>query len=107
MSDSLLKKDFKSEDLNCIRNIVKKDFAQKTAVSSGYTKATTKRKEAEIWEEDGRTWIITNGIRQTIAKLDSARQLAKISLTWLKCSKSMNHYLDKKIHKIYYKTILL
>lgn len=101
MSDSLLKKEFKSEDVNRIRNIVKKDFTQKTTVSSGYLKATIKRKEAEIWQEDGRTWTIKNGIRQNITKLDSARELAKTPLTCPKCSKGMNHHLDKKMYKIH------
>ncbi len=101
MSDSLLNKEFKSEDVNRIRNIVTKNFTQKTTVSSGYTKATVKRKEAEIWEEDGRTWTIKNGIKQNITKLDSARELAKIPLVCPKCSKSMSHHLDKKMYKIH------
>lgn len=101
MADSLLQKEFKSEDVNRIRNIVKKEFTQKTTISSGYKKATAKRKEAEVWEEDGRTWTIKNGIRQNITKLDSARELAKVPLTCPKCSKSMNHHLDKKMYKIH------
>jgi hypothetical protein len=101
MSDSVLNKEFKSEDVNRIRNIVTKNFTQKTTVGSGYTKATVKRKEAEIWEEDGRTWTIKNGIKQNITKLDSARELAKIPLICPKCSKSMSHHLDKKMYKIH------
>ncbi len=101
MSDSLLNKEFKSEDVNRIRNIVTKNFTEKTTVSSGYTKATIKRKEGEIWEEDERTWTITNGIKQNITKLDSARELAKIPLICPKCSKSMNYHLDKKMYKIH------
>lgn len=101
MSESLLKKEFKSEDLNRIRNIVKKDFTQKTAIGSGYGKAKVSRKEGDVWEEDGRTWTVKNGIRQNLTKLDSARELSKIPLTCPKCSKSMNHHLDKKMFKIH------
>ena len=101
MADSLLKKEFKSEDVNRIRNIVQKKFTQKTTVSSGYTKATVKRKEGEVWEEDGRTWTIKHGIKQNITKLDSARDLAKVPFVCPKCSKSMNHHLDKKMYKIH------
>lgn len=101
MADSLLKKEFKSEDVNRIRNIIRKDFTSKTTVSTGYTKATVKRKEGDVWEEDGRTWTLKNGIRQNLTKLDSARELAKVPFTCPKCSKSMSHHLDKKMYKIH------
>lgn len=101
MSDSLLKKEFKSSDLNRIRNIVNKDFTKATSLHSGYVKSATLRKEGDIWEEDGRTWIIVKGIKQNITKLDSAREAVKIPLVCPKCSKSMNHHLDKKMYKIH------
>lgn len=101
MADSILKKEFKSEDVNRIRNLVRKDFTKKTTVSSGYTKASVSRKEGEIWEEDGRTWTIKNGIRQNLTKLDAARDLVKVPFTCPRCSKSMNYHLDKKMYKIH------
>lgn len=101
MSESLLKKEFKSEDLNRIRNLVTKDYTQKTSVGSGYRKNYQNRKEEEIWEEDGRTWTIKNGIKQNITKLSSAKELYKVPFICPKCSKGMNHHLDKKMYKIH------
>lgn len=102
MSESLLKKEFKSEDLTRIRNIVNKDFVSKTTTSSGYRREHIHRVEGDVWEEDGRTWTVKDGIKQNITKLDAARDLAKIPLVCPKCAKSMNHHLDKKMYKIHH-----
>lgn len=99
--ESLLKKEFKSKDVNRARNLVKKDFSAKTVDGIGYSKAQVAYKEGDIWEESGRTWTIKNGIRQNITKLDSAKKALQIPLACPKCGGSMNYHLSHKMYKIH------
>jgi len=99
--ESLLKKEFKSKDVNRARNLVNKDFSAKTVDGVGYSKAQVAYKEGDIWEESGRTWTIKNGIRQNITKLDSAKKALQIPLACPKCGGSMNYHLSHKMYKIH------
>lgn len=101
MSDNVLKKEFREHDVNRVRNLVKKDYGAKTKTGSGYSKARVKHEEGDIWEEDGRTWTIQNGIKQNITKLDRAKKEAQIPLTCPKCNTSMNYWLHKKMYRIH------
>ena len=51
MSESLLKKEFKQEDVQRARNLINKKFGDKTKIQSGYQKAFVKHNEGDIWEE--------------------------------------------------------
>lgn len=101
MSESQLKKEFDSKAVNRVRNLVNKDFTKRTTVGTGYSKKREKHSEGDIWEEDGRTWTIKNGVKQNITKLDSAKKLYQIPLTCPNCGGSMKHYLAKKMYKIH------
>ena len=101
MADNVLKKEFKEHDVNRVRNLVKKDYGAKTKTGSGYSKARVKHEEGDVWEEDGRTWTIKNGIKQNITKLDKAKKEAQIPLTCPKCKTSMNYWLHKKMYRIH------
>ena len=99
--ESLIKKEFKSKDVNRARNLVKKDFSAKTVDGVGYSKVQVAYKEGDIWEESGRTWTIKDGIRQNITKLDSAKKALQVPLSCPKCKGSMNYYLSQKMYKIH------
>jgi len=101
MSESLLKKEFKSKDVNRARNLVKKDFSAKTVDGTGYEKAYVAYKEGDIWEESGRTWTIKNGIRQNVTKLDAAKKALQMPLKCPKCGGPMKHHLAQKMYKIH------
>lgn len=101
MSDTLLKKDFKESDVNRIRNLIKKDYTAKTKITSGYTGKVKEYKEGDVWQEDGRTWTIKNGIRQNISSLKKAKDTYRIPLTCPKCGGSMKHHLHKKMYRIH------
>jgi hypothetical protein len=101
MGESLLKKEFKSKDVNRARNLIKKDLSAKTVDGIGYTKTQVAYKEGDIWEESGRTWTIKNGIRQNITKLDSAKKALQTPLACPKCGGSMKHHLAQKMYKIH------
>ena len=101
MNESLLKKEFKEKDVNRIRNLVKKDYTSKTRSGVGYRKGSKRHKEGDVWEENGKTWTIKNGLKQNITKLDAAKQAIKIPLACPKCKKAMRHRLSKKMYKIH------
>lgn len=101
MGESLLKKEFKSKDVNRARNLITKDFSGKTVDGVGYQKASVAYKEGDIWEENGRTWTIKDGIRQNITKLDGAKKALQVPLKCPKCGGSMKHHLAQKMYKIH------
>lgn len=101
MKESLLKKEFRSADVNRARNLVNKDFSAKTVDGIGYSKAQVAYKEGDIWEESGRTWTIKNGLRQNITKLDAAKKALQVPLACPKCKGTMNYHLSQKMYKIH------
>lgn len=100
-NESLLKKEFKSADVQRVRNLVNKDYTAKTKSQSGYKKSSKRYKEGDIWEENGKKWTIKNGIKQNITKLDSAKKAVRVPLRCPKCQGSMKHHLAKKMYKIH------
>ena len=96
-----LKKEFQKKDVERIRNLVKGKYGEKTRESIGYTKAEEFHKEGEIWEADGRTWTIKDGIKQNITKLDSAKKAHIMPLFCPKCKKIMDQRVDKPYYNIH------
>ena len=68
MNESLLKKEFKESDLQRARNLANKDFTSKTKLGVGYRKNNKRYKEGDVWESNGKTWTIKNGLKQNITK---------------------------------------
>lgn len=101
MSESLLKKEFKTQDVQRVRNIVNKDFTAKTKQQTGYQKVHTVHNEGDIWEEAGKTWTIKDGIKQNVTKLDAAKKALRVPLTCPKCGGTMKHHLSKKMYNIH------
>ena len=99
--ESLLKKEFKESDLQRARNLVNKDFTSKTKSQTGYQKTYNFYEEGDIWEENGKTWTIKNGLKQNITKLDSAKKAARIPLSCPKCGGPLRHRLAKKMYNIH------
>lgn len=101
MGESLLKKDFKSKDVERVRNLVKKDFSAKTTTGVGYEKQYEIHNEGDVWEESGRTWTIKDGIKQNITKLDAAKKAMQMPLKCPKCGGPMKHWLAQKMYKVH------
>lgn len=95
MSESLLKKSFQETDIQRMRNLLQGKYGDKTIQGIGYTKQQQFHEDGDIWEEDGRKWIIKNGIKQNITKLDKAKQLVTLPLFCPSCKKIMNNKMDK------------
>jgi hypothetical protein len=99
--ESLLKKEFKQRDVERARNLVNKNFSAKTVDGIGYQRAYVAYGEGDVWEENGRTWTIKDGIRQNITKLDKAKKALQIPLACPKCGGPMKHWLSQKMYKIH------
>jgi transcription elongation factor Elf1 len=103
MSESQLQKEFREEDIQRMRNIITGNTAGATRIQTGYTKKHIERSEGDIWEENGKTWTINNGLKQTVTKHDKLRELVKMPFKCPECERAMKaNKLNKKmwvIHK--------
>jgi hypothetical protein len=83
-----------------MRNLVSGNASDKTKISTGYGKSRTVRSEGDTWEVKGKTWTIKNGIRQTVSKLDKAREAIKVPMECPKCGDPrMQHHAYKAMYK--------
>jgi hypothetical protein len=104
MSDNLLKKEFKTRDVQRMRNIITKNTNDKTGTQVGYTKSYEDHKEGDIWEERGKKWTIKNGIKQTVTRFDSIKKKIFAPITCPNCNKPMaKGYIDKYMFSIHQK----
>ena len=94
-------KQFSKDKIQRMRNLVSGNYGDKTKASSGYRKYNDRREEGDIWEEDGKTWTIKNGIKQNKTKLSEARKEMKIPLQCPKCKTSMRNSAHKKMYRLY------
>lgn len=101
IDDNILKKEFKKKDVERARNLIKKDYGAATEIKKGYEKQDVDRKEGEVWEEDGKTWTIEDGVKFNITKLDSAKNEINVPLSCPNCGNSMSHHLSKKMWRIH------
>jgi hypothetical protein len=103
MSDNVLKREFREKDVQRLRNLVTNKQSDKTTISIGYTKDSSNYAEGDVWEEDGRKWTITNGVKCNITKLDEARKTATMPLFCPSCGTLMKHKFDKGFYMQYHK----
>ena len=99
--DNVLKKQFQERDVQRLRNLIQGKFGEKTRSSVGFTKADEFHKEGDIWESDGRTWTIKDGIKQNITKLDKAKKAHVMPLLCPNCKKVMKNRNDKSFYNIH------
>lgn len=95
MKDSVLKKDFKSADVQRLRNLMTGKQSEKTITGVGYEKQKEFHEEGDVWEENGRQWTIKNGVKQNITKLDKAKKLVVMPLFCPCCKNLMKNKNDK------------
>jgi hypothetical protein len=100
-NDSVLKKEFKQNDVQRLRNLVQGKYGERTTIGTGYQKAKEFHDEGDIWEEDSRTWTIKNGVKQNITKLDKAKEGIVLPLFCPSCSRTMKPHLDKRWFVMY------
>ena len=104
MEESKLQREFKGRDVQRMRNIITKDYNAKTTTQVGYSKAYIDRKEGDVWEEDGKKWILKNGIKQTVTRFDELKKVINLPIVCPSCNKAMkNNTLNKKMWPIHSK----
>jgi hypothetical protein len=104
MSETQLNKEFSKRDVQRMRNIVTGNTADRTRVQAGYEKENKAYVEGDIWEENGKTWTIRDGLKQTITKHDKLRQIIVMPLKCPECEKAMKvNDLNKKMWSIHNK----
>ena len=96
-----LKKDFQERDVQRLRNLIQGKYGEKTRSSVGFTNKQEVYNEGDIWESDGRTWTIKEGIKQNITKLDKAKKAHVVPLLCPKCKKIMKNRNDKPFYNIH------
>ena len=103
MSENVLKKEFKEKDVQRLRNLVQGKYGEKATMGTGYTKQQEFHEEGDIWEEDGRTWTIKDGIKQNITRLDKAKESLHLPLFCPECNNVMKPNLDKQFYIQYHR----
>ena len=99
--ENVLKREFQERDVQRLRNLVQGKYGEKTHSSVGFSKAEEFHNEGDIWEADGRTWTIKDGIKQNITKLDKAKKAHNMPLFCPKCKKVMKKRNDKVFYNIH------
>ncbi len=99
--ENVLKKQFQKRDVERLRNLMQGKYGKKTRSSVGFTNKQEFHNEGDIWESDGRTWTIKDGIRQNITKLDKAKKAHVLPLLCPKCKKVMKNRNDKPFYNIH------
>ena len=102
-NDNVLKKEFSKKDVQRARNLITGNTSARTTEGIGYTKKYEHHQENDIWEENGRTWTIKNGVKQNITKMDKFKKMGIIPLFCPECNVLMKKPLDKKVYPAYQK----
>jgi hypothetical protein len=95
-----LNKEFTNKDVNRLRNIISKKYGDNTVTQVGYKKEEVTHNEGDVWEENGKKWTIKNGIKLSISKLKSFKDISNIPILCPKCGNPMKHYLDTKFYNL-------
>lgn len=103
MNDNVLKKEFSKKDVQRARNLVTGNTSARTTEGVGYTKKHEHHVEGDVWEENGRTWTIKNGLKQNITKMDKFKKMGKTPLFCPECGTLMKKHLDVKVFPAYQK----
>jgi hypothetical protein len=100
MQDNVLKKQFSEKDIQRVRNLVKGKGGERISHGIGYTKETEDHNEGDVWEEDGRTWTIKDGIKQNVTKMDKFKKVT-VPMFCPTCKGVMDKQLDPFYYKSY------
>ena len=105
----MLKKEFKRKDVDRARNLIMGKSGASSETQIGYNKKRIEYKEGDVWKENGKTWTIKDGIKQTISKLDAIKKEINMPLCCPKCGKVMKGQLDKpnyRVHKMCFNCVI-
>lgn len=87
--DNVLKKEFKTRDVQRLRNLITGKTGDATQLQAGWEKYQGDHKEGDVWEESGKKWTIKNGLKQTVTKLDDIKKLVIMPISCPSCGQVM------------------
>ena len=96
-----MKKEFTEEQIQRMRNLITGKYSNKVTNQVQSKTYKAKREEGDVWEENGRTWTISDGIKESISPYDDVYQDLLTPLTCPKCKNVMNKKLDKVYYPVY------
>jgi hypothetical protein len=102
--ETLLNRQFTEREVQRMRNIVTKKTNDRTHIQAGY-ESNIKRNEGNIWEENGKTWTIKNGIKRTVSKMANFKQESIMPLCCPQCNEPLARQSEyvKHIYKLMHK----
>jgi Pyruvate/2-oxoacid:ferredoxin oxidoreductase delta subunit len=103
MPENVLKKEFKEKDVQRLRNLIQGKHGEKATMGTGYTKKQEFHEEGDVWEENGRTWTIKEGIKQNLTRLDKAKESLHLPLFCPECNNVMKKSNDKLFYIQYHR----
>lgn len=109
MGENVLKKEFQRKDVERLRNLMSKKANKSAVIGIGYEKKKEFHKNGEEWEENGIKWVIKDGLKQNITKLDKAKQAYNVPLFCPECGKIMKNRNDPdffRIHKMCFNCVI-
>ena len=101
MKDNILRKEWSKRDVKRARNLIQGKVNERTIKGIGYSKNQEIYNEGDVWEENGRTWTIKNGIKQNITKYDNVKKLVRTPLFCPSCKKQMKHKFDADYYRVH------
>ena len=101
MKDNILRKEWSKRDVKRARNLIQGKVNERTIKGIGYSKKQETYNEGDVWEENGRTWTIKNGIKQNITKYDNIKKLVRTPLFCPSCKKQMKHKFDADYYRVH------
>lgn len=97
----MLNKEFSKKDVQRMRNLITGDTQAKTSDIIGYKHNEDIYNEGDIWEKDGKTWTIKDGLKQNITNFDKIKGIIKMPLFCPKCKKPLKNRNDKTFYPIH------
>ncbi len=98
-----LKKEFSAQDIKRVRNLMSGREQERTTQGVGYSKKEEIHKEGDEWIQDGRTWVIKNGIKKNVTKLSKVKASIITPLFCPHCTKQMKNKFDSDFYSIHRK----
>ena len=105
MKENILKKEWSKKDVQRARNLIQGKADQRTTKGIGYNRKQNFHEEGDIWEENGRTWTIKNGLKQNITKYDNIKKLVRTPLFCPNCGKQMKNQHDPDFYRVHKKCL--
>jgi len=102
-NQSSMYREFRSKDVNRMRNLLMGKSGDKTQTMTGYEKSSQDYNEGDVWTDAfGKNWTIKNGVKQSVTKNDKFKQLAILPMKCPRCENLMKtDDLNKKMYHIH------